>query len=140
MKFLSASVLSIFAATASAADCFGQPQSNLGKTYGDAYWDARAQMCSNTNCEYQKDCTTYAKKTVQGWRIKLTANVSLKRQKLNGNGFKDCWVCANIPPLLNLSIRVRANPVDNNRLPQSMLYRQCDQTKYLRRTFWGNQF
>ncbi|KAJ6443195.1 Sulfite reductase [Purpureocillium lavendulum] len=92
MKLISATVVSVLAATALGADCFGQPQSDLGKTFGDAYWDARAKMCGNSDdCHYQKDCTTYSAKTVQGL-IKLTTHVSIKRQKLGGTGgFKDCW-------------------------------------------------
>ncbi|KAJ5381423.1 uncharacterized protein N7496_003851 [Penicillium cataractarum] len=96
MKFLTASALSCFITSVIAADCFGQPQTDLAKTYGDAYWDARQKMCSTSasgggSCEYQKDCTTSSSKTVHGF-ITLTDNVEFKRWKAGGSGgFKDCW-------------------------------------------------
>lgn len=95
MKLLGLPALALYATSVYAADCFGQGQTSLLSDYfADAYWDARGKMCGNTDCGYQKDCTTTSTKTVSmGLGEPVTVRVSFKRQKLNGNGFKDCWVC-----------------------------------------------
>jgi hypothetical protein len=91
MKLVSLSALSILAATASAADCFGNTQSGIAQ-WADAYWDARAKMCGNTDCAYQQECTTHSSKTIKGL-ASITVNVDLTRKHTgNTKGFKDCWV------------------------------------------------
>ncbi|KAK4089909.1 hypothetical protein PCL_05577 [Purpureocillium lilacinum] len=93
MKLLGLPALALYATSVYAADCFGQGQTSLLSDYfADAYWDARGKMCGNTDCGYQKDCTTTSTKTVSmGLGEPVTVRVSFKRQKLNGNGFEDCW-------------------------------------------------
>ncbi|KAJ4250147.1 hypothetical protein NW762_011958 [Fusarium torreyae] len=82
--------LTLFASSAFAADCFGNVQSGISK-WGDAYWDARQKMCSNSDCGYQQGCTTSGSKTLQGI-AKITVNVALSRKNTgNHKGFKDCW-------------------------------------------------
>lgn len=91
MKITSLSALSVFAASAMAADCFGSTQKGISD-FADAFWDARSKMCANTACAYQQDCTTTSSKTLKGL-AKITVNVSLQRKHTsNVKGFKDCWV------------------------------------------------
>ncbi|KAM6517234.1 hypothetical protein FSOLCH5_008197 [Fusarium solani] len=90
MQIVNLSALSLFVTSAFAADCFGNTQSGISK-WADAYWDARAKMCGNTDCEYQKDCTTRSSKTIKGL-ASITVNVALSRKHTGSQkGFKDCW-------------------------------------------------
>ena len=103
MQLINISALSLLVAAASAADCFGNTQKGISQ-WGDAYWDARAKMCANTDCAYQQDCTTHSSKTIRGL-ASVTVNVSLSRKKTGSQkGFKDCWVrCTHMPVNENLS-------------------------------------
>ncbi|KAH6886792.1 hypothetical protein B0T10DRAFT_575108 [Thelonectria olida] len=90
MQLINICALSLLVAAASAADCFGNTQKGISQ-WGDAYWDARAKMCANTDCAYQQDCTTHSSKTIRGL-ASVTVNVSLSRKKTGSQkGFKDCW-------------------------------------------------
>lgn len=92
MQIVNLSALSLFVASAFAADCFGNNQNGISR-WADAYWDARAKMCGNKDCEYQKDCTTRSSKTIKGFGSSVTVNVSLSRKHTGSQkGFKDCWV------------------------------------------------
>ncbi|KAF4466936.1 hypothetical protein FALBO_6204 [Fusarium albosuccineum] len=87
MQIANFSVLTMFVASAFAADCFGKSQSGLSN-WDEAYWIAREKMCSNKDCAFQQDCTTTASKKAGG----VTLNVSLNRKRIGGGkGFKDCW-------------------------------------------------
>ncbi|KAG5751480.1 hypothetical protein H9Q69_013725 [Fusarium xylarioides] len=90
MQLINLSALALFAASALAADCFGNRQDGIER-FEQAYWDARQKMCSNSDCAYQQDCTTKGSKTIKGL-ASITVNVELSRKNTGGKkGFKDCW-------------------------------------------------
>ena len=102
MQLINLSALALFASSALAADCFGNRQDGL-EQFQNAYWDARAKMCGNSECGYQQSCTTTASQTINGL-IRLTVNVSLSRKDTgNKKGFKDCWV--SVPPIFYYDMR-----------------------------------
>ncbi|KAJ3534410.1 hypothetical protein NM208_g7548 [Fusarium decemcellulare] len=87
MHIANFSVLTMFVASAFAADCFGNSRNNIPQ-FKAAYYDAREKMCSNKECAFQQDCQTTASKRVGS----STLNVSLNRKRVGGGkGFKDCW-------------------------------------------------
>ncbi|RFN53941.1 hypothetical protein FIE12Z_1688 [Fusarium flagelliforme] len=85
------STLALFINGALAADCLGSRQSNgISDKHQQAYWDARAKMCSNSDCAFQQPCTTYASRT--GGFISVALNVKLQRKNTASYpGFGDCW-------------------------------------------------
>lgn len=102
MQIISVSALSLFVASAFAADCFGN--SGAVDAYAEVYWDARAKMCGNTDCPYQQDCTTRSFKRIPS-RPDYTFHVAFIRKHTGKQkGFKECWVC-----LLALTPATNAN-------------------------------
>jgi hypothetical protein len=88
MKLVTVSLLSGFVASAIAADCWGSAGS-LPSDLLHAYWDARTQMCSNSNCAYQQDCQVQTSASGGNGKISVT----LRRSKTaEAKGFKYCYV------------------------------------------------
>lgn len=95
MQLINLSALTLFASSALAASCFGNQQKGIAD-FQNAYWEARAKMCGNSDCGYQQSCTTQGSQTLQGL-AKVTVKVSLERKNTGSKkGFKDCWVCNRI--------------------------------------------
>ncbi|KAJ2966719.1 hypothetical protein NQ176_g10015 [Zarea fungicola] len=87
MKLLIVSLLSYFAASAKAAECSGNAPALPGELL-HAYWDARNQMCSNTNCPYEQNCRV----TVPAADANGVLMVILTRSKPPAvQGFPNCY-------------------------------------------------
>lgn len=88
MQIINLAALTLLATSALAADCSGNSGRDL-YAWRNAWWDARQKMCSNSDCGYQKECTTYSSQKAN----KRTISVSLSRKYTGSKkGFKDCWV------------------------------------------------
>lgn len=94
MKIVSLSILSLFGTSAFAADCFGIAWPDFTeKVIGDAFWDARAKMCGNSDCPYQKDCTTQSIKRGAGLGDRDIVVSFSRKHTGKQKGFPECWVC-----------------------------------------------
>ncbi|KAI5460799.1 hypothetical protein BGZ63DRAFT_445723 [Mariannaea sp. PMI_226] len=91
MKLANLSVLGAFVASATAADCLGATGQDLSGL-SDAFWEARQNMCGNSQCAYQQPCKTTATRTTISAGITYRLSVSISRKNIgNTKGFTNCW-------------------------------------------------
>ncbi|KAI5460764.1 hypothetical protein BGZ63DRAFT_358733 [Mariannaea sp. PMI_226] len=83
--------LSVLVASTSAATCWGDVQTDIAN-WSQAFWDARAKMCSNSACGLQQPCTVKGSKKVGDKTLSLQL---VRRNWANTQGYKDCWDATN---------------------------------------------
>ncbi|KAJ2975861.1 hypothetical protein NQ176_g5276 [Zarea fungicola] len=91
MKLSLISFLAGFAAPALAAECSGDSTNGMPSELLHLFWDARNQMCSNSNCGLGQDCNVQ----VTGNFNNKVVSVILMRRKNGVKGFKDCYDATN---------------------------------------------